>query len=190
MGRLDIGVGGGRARRRSVDSEVNMIPMIDLLMVTISFLLITAVWTHRSRVDTEASVPRTDSQGPPGVPQKQLHIMMQSDDRFVLVWKHGTTVVDSIDIPRKPVRTRDGGDEVVRFPDLAERVEAEWKARGQHASPTDPRADEAVIHASNGTAFKDLIGAIDAIHQPHRNVRLASGKTEQLSAFAVVFAVD
>ena len=35
---------GGKGGRRSLDTEINMIPMIDLLMVTISFLLITAVW--------------------------------------------------------------------------------------------------------------------------------------------------
>ena len=37
-----------------------MIPFIDLLMVTISFLLITAVWSHMSRINADAQVP-----GPP-----------------------------------------------------------------------------------------------------------------------------
>jgi hypothetical protein len=35
-----------------------MVPMIDLLMVTISFLLITAVWSHMARVN--ASVLGSD----------------------------------------------------------------------------------------------------------------------------------
>jgi len=47
---------GGKGGRRSLDSEINMIPMIDLLMVTISFLLITAVWTHMSRINASISV--------------------------------------------------------------------------------------------------------------------------------------
>ena len=58
MGGVDVGGGGGK--RKSLDSEINMIPMIDLLMVTISFLLITAVWTHMSRINADAQVP-----GPP-----------------------------------------------------------------------------------------------------------------------------
>ena len=41
MGGVDVGGGGGG--RRQTDSEINMIPFIDLLLVTISFLLITAV---------------------------------------------------------------------------------------------------------------------------------------------------
>jgi len=59
MGGIDVG-GGGAGKRKSLDSEINMIPMIDLLMVTISFLLITAVWTHMARINADAQVP-----GPP-----------------------------------------------------------------------------------------------------------------------------
>jgi len=59
MGGIDVG-GGGAGKRKSLDSEINMIPMIDLLMVTISFLLIPAVWTHMARINADAQVP-----GPP-----------------------------------------------------------------------------------------------------------------------------
>ena len=55
-----VSVGGGGGGRRSLDSEINMIPFIDLLMVTIAFLLITAVWSHMARVNADAQVP-----GPP-----------------------------------------------------------------------------------------------------------------------------
>ena len=59
MGGVDVGGGGGGGKRK-LDSDINMIPMIDLLMVTISFLLITAVWVHSQRMDADAQVP-----GPP-----------------------------------------------------------------------------------------------------------------------------
>ena len=55
-----VSVGGGGGGRRSLDSEINMIPFIDLLMVTISFLLITAVWSQMARLNADAQVP-----GPP-----------------------------------------------------------------------------------------------------------------------------
>src|SRR6185295_16205575 len=58
-----VTVGGKAGKRRLLDSEINMIPMIDLLMVTISFLLITAVWVHAQRLEGTAQVP-----GPPGLP--------------------------------------------------------------------------------------------------------------------------
>ena len=53
MGGVDVG-GGGGGKRKALDSEINMIPMIDLLMVTISFLLITAVWTNMARINADA----------------------------------------------------------------------------------------------------------------------------------------
>jgi len=191
MGGVDVG-GGGKGKRKSVDSEINMIPMIDLLMVTISFLLITAVWTHMARINADAQVPgppRPDVEQEKIEPEKQLHVMMQGEDKFVLVWKQGSTTVDSIDVPRKDVVTQQGPVEVVRFPDLAAKVETEWRAKGQHSNPTDNKLDQAILHTDNKTEFKYIIGVIDAIYQVHRDLQLG-GKTEKLPAFNITFAVN
>src|SRR3984885_14425406 len=130
---------GGKGGRKSLDSEINMIPMIDLLMVTISFLLITAVWTHMSRINADAQVPgppRPDVEQEKVEPEKQLHVMMQSEDKFVLVWKQGSTTVDQIEGPRKDVVIHQGNQDIVRLPYLAAKTETEWKAKGQHSNPT------------------------------------------------------
>jgi len=191
MGGVDVG-GGGKGKRKALDSEINMIPMIDLLMVTISFLLITAVWTHMARINADAQVPgppRPDVEQEKVEPEKQLHVMMQGEDKFVLVWKQGSTTVDSIDVPRKDVITQQGPVEVVRFPDLATKVESEWRAKGQHSNPTDKKLDQAILHTDNKTEFKYIIGVIDAIYQVHREIQLG-GKTDKLPAFNITFAVN
>jgi biopolymer transport protein ExbD len=191
MGGIDVG-GGGGGKRKSLDSEINMIPMIDLLMVTISFLLITAVWTHMARINADAQVPgppRPDVEQEKTEPEKQLNIEMRDEDKFVLVWKQGSTTVDSIDVPRKDVITQAGAVEVVRFPDLAEKVESEWKAKGQHSNPTDRKLDQAILHTDNKTEFKYIIGVIDAVYQTHRDMQLGP-KTEKLPAFNITFAVN
>jgi len=191
MGGIDVG-GGGGGKRKSVDSEINMIPMIDLLMVTISFLLITAVWTHMARINADAQVPgppRPDVEQEKTEPEKQLNIEMRDEDKFVLVWKQGSTTVDSIDVPRKDVVTQQGAVEVVRFPDLAEKIESEWKAKGQHSNPTDRKLDQAILHTDNKTEFKFIIGVIDAVYQTHRDMQLGP-KTEKLPAFNITFAVN
>src|SRR5580698_3393512 len=130
MGGVDLGTGGG-GKRKSVDSEINMIPMIDLLMVTISFLLITAVWSHMSRINADAQVP-----GPPRPtevekqdPEKQLHIEMKDPTKFMLMWKQAGTVISSIEVPRKNPETpmKEGNVETYRYPDLAAKIESEWK---------------------------------------------------------------
>jgi biopolymer transport protein ExbD len=191
MGGIDVG-GGGGGKRKSLDSEINMIPMIDLLMVTISFLLITAVWTHMARINADAQVPgppRPDVEQEKTEPEKQLHIEMRDEDKFVLVWKQGSTTVDSIDVPRKDVVTQAGAVEIVRFPDLAEKVESEWKAKGQHSNPTDRKLDQAILHTDNKTEFKYIIGVIDAVYQTHRDMQLGP-KTDKLPAFNITFAVN
>jgi biopolymer transport protein ExbD len=191
MGGIDVG-GGGGGKRKSLDSEINMIPMIDLLMVTISFLLITAVWTHMARINADAQVPgppRPDVEQEKTEPEKQLNIEMRDEDKFVLVWKQGSTTVDSIDVPRKDVITQQGAVEVVRFPDLAEKIESEWKAKGQHSNPTDRKLDQAILHTDNKTEFKYIIGVIDAVYQTHRDMQLGP-KTEKLPAFNITFAVN
>jgi biopolymer transport protein ExbD len=168
-----------------------MIPMIDLLMVTISFLLITAVWTHMARINANVQVPaaRPDVAPPHPAPEKQLDVQMQSPDKFVLAWKEGNTTIDSIDIPRKDVVTDQGPSQVVRFPDLADKIESEWRAKGQHAAPTDRSVDQAILHTGDQTEFKYVIGVIDAIYRTHRGMQVGS-KTEQVPAFNITFAVD
>jgi biopolymer transport protein ExbD len=191
MGGVDVG-GGGKGKRKSLDSEINMIPMIDLLMVTISFLLITAVWTHMARINADAQVPgppRPDVEQEKTEPEKQLHLEMTAEDKFVLVWKQGATTVDSIDVPRKDDLTMMGPVEVVRYPDLAAKIESEWKAKGQHSNPTDRKLDQAILHTDNKTEFKYIIGVIDAVYQTHREIQNGP-KTEKLPAFNITFAVN
>lgn len=191
MGGVDVG-GGGGGKRKTLDSEINMIPFIDLLFVTIAFLLITAVWTHMARLNADAQVPgppRPDVEQEKVEPEKQLHVMMQGDEKFVLVWKQGSTTVDSIDVPRKDVETHEGDTDVVRFPDLAAKIESEWKAKGQHSNPTDHKLDQAILHTDNKTEFKYVVGVIDAVYQTHRDMNVGT-KIAKVPAFNITFAVN
>ncbi len=190
MAGVDVG-GGGGGKRREMDSQVNMIPMIDLLMVTISFLLITAVWTHMSRIDADAQVPSTRVDVPPPPPDgsKTLHVMMQSPDKFMLAWKQGQVTVDSFEMPRKEVVVAQGGAEMVRYPELAAEIQKEWGTKGQHTGPLDVHLDQAVLHADDKTEFKYLVGVMDAIESTGREVS-RGGKTTRVPAFNITFAVN
>jgi biopolymer transport protein ExbD len=166
-----------------------MIPMIDLLMVTISFLLITAVWTHMTRLSSDAQVPGPSTGESAPATEKQLHVLVQSPDKFVLAWRQGSTTLESIDVPRREVVERAGPVETVRFPDLAARIATEWKAKGSHASPNDPRLDQAVLHTDDHADFKTIVGVIDAIYAPHRPMATAR-RSAAVPAFNVTFAVN
>ena len=181
---------GGKGGRRSLDSEINMIPMIDLLMVTISFLLITAVWSHMARLNADAQVP-----GPPRPqdeikdvpPEKQLHIEMKSPEKFVLTWKQSATVISQIDVPRKDILTMEGQTKVIRFPELADKIQSEWTTVGTHRDPSDKKLDQAILHTDNETPYAAVIGVIDALYQVHRPY---GPKAELVPAFNVTFAVN
>jgi biopolymer transport protein ExbD len=189
---------GGKGGRRSLDSEINMIPMIDLLMVTISFLLITAVWSHMARVNANAQVP-----GPPRPneeiekvpPEKQLHVEMRTPDKFQLIWKEGATVVETIDVPRKDDVKEVGAAKakVVNYPDLAAKIEEQWKLKGSHRDLADVKLDQAVLHTDNETPFVFMIAVVDAIYQPKRMMKVSEGgkdKNEERPAFNVTFSVN
>src|SRR5262245_48989417 len=125
MGGVDVGGGGGG--KRETNSEINMIPFIDLLMVTISFLLITAVWSHMARINADAQVPGPPREVEPDkVPQeKQLHVEMRAPDKFVLIWKQAGTVISTVDVPRKDNLVIKDNKKFIRFPELAEKIATE-----------------------------------------------------------------
>lgn len=168
-----------------------MVPFIDLLMVTISFLLITAVWTHMARINADAQVPGPPREVEPEQrePEKQLHVEMRSPDKFTLIWKQAGTVISTVDVPRKDNVVMREGKKTVRYPELAAKIEQEWKTVGAHRDPSDKKFDQAVLHTDNETPYVYLIGVIDAIYQPHRPLNIG-GKTEMVPAFNVTFAVN
>lgn len=198
MGGVNVD-GGGKGGRRSLDTEINMIPMIDLLMVTISFLLITAVWTQSSRIDANANVPGpasntpecTDPADPKCKPEARLHVQTTDPARFLLVWKEGTTVIRSAEVAREASRQRVGkdGKAIVSFPALAARISEEWKSAGVHRDPTDHRFDKAVVHAGNDMPYGEIVAVMDAVSQPKRPFA-SGGRTAPTAAFEMTFATD
>ncbi len=178
---------GGHGGKRSTNHEIPLIPFIDFLLCLVMFLLVTAVWSHMARIEADAKVP-----GPPKdtekdkiEKEKQLHVEMRGERKFQLVWKEGTTVVNTIDVPRKEVLV----NEDVTYPDLSEKIKAEWKANGSHRNPADKKFDRAVLHTDNSTEFKHVIAVLDSIYAAKRDFTVG-GATEEVPAFHVTFAVD
>ena len=173
----------GRGARRPLDSDLNMVPMIDLLMVTISFLLITAVWSHSARIEGETSAPST--QGTTTAPTEQrLHVEMADPAKIVLHWNVGRTVIRTADVPHRSVVSVNHGARTVRFPDLEKALDDEWHAAGAHRAPSDPAFDELVLHTADDSAYAEIVGAMDAAYGVKR--QCAGGKS--CPAFRVVFA--
>jgi biopolymer transport protein ExbD len=184
-----IEMGGGHGGKRPVDHNIPLIPFIDFLLCLVAFLLVTAVWSQMARINADARVPGPPKDEPPEEQkkEKQLHVEMRGERKFQLVWKEGNTVVNTIDVDRKPVPIGEKGD--ITFPDLAKKINDEWTANGSHRAGTDKKFDQAVLHTDNSTQFSDVIAVIDAIYTPQRDFSFG-GKTEKVPSFNVTFAVN
>lgn len=186
MAGIDVGGHGGK---KSVNHEVPLIPFIDFLLCLVSFLLITAVWTQMARINANAQVP-----GPPNPNQeiteqkdKTLHVEMKGESNFQLVWKEGSTVLNTIDVPRKADKV---GEDEIAYSELATKIEEEWtKNESRHFAATDLKVDQAVLHTDNSTPFQDVIAVIDAIYKPQREVKVGND-IKKHSAFNVTFSVN
>lgn len=174
----------GRGVRRVGNHEINMIPMIDLLVCCISFLLITAVWSRMARVDSSAMVP--GDPGPsPALVEKKLHVDAREDGKFTLAWKVGSTVISSFDVVKNEAPMASGAA-VARYLELGAKVADEWRANGGHRDSGDRLFDQAVLHTGDKLSFGEIVAIIDAIHAPKR---VAPGR-EPVAAFNVTFATN
>jgi biopolymer transport protein ExbD len=185
-----IDAGGGGHGRRATNHEIPLIPFIDFLLCLVAFLLVTAVWSQMARINADARVPgppRPEEEIDKREKEKQLHVEMRGERKFQLVWKEGSTVVNTIDVERKQVPVGDQGD--FKFPELAKKIADEWRQNGAHRAATDKKFDQAVLHTDNSTPFADVIAVIDAIYFPQRDYAFA-GKNEKIPAFNVTFAVN
>ena len=182
MGGVDVAGGSGK---REMNTEINMIPFIDLLMVTIAFLLITAVWVTYSRMNANAQIPgppNPEKEITPQTPEKVLHLHIK-DSEFALVWKQGATVVAESTAP-KPAMDGD----VIKYADLAKKLGEEWKLHGGHQDKSDKKIDQAVLHADNKLPFREVIGVLDALYDQKREMVLG-GKTKKVPVFNMSFSV-
>ncbi len=181
MAGVDTG-GGGGGGRRSVDQDINMVPFIDLLLVTISFLLVTAVWSSMARLNANAQVPSNSKQKTDTEQKKQpsvLHVRVSDKDKkFKLEWQTGTKTDDVASIDIEEV----GG----RYPKLEEEIAKAFKAgqdpvhnlmgddvRWNAAEAKEhgvEKLNQAIMHVDNAFPFKEVVKVIDAIYSTRRYV--------------------
>jgi biopolymer transport protein ExbD len=71
-GGMDLG-NTGKGGKKPLDVAINLVPFIDLMAVTISFLIMTAVWTQIGRLQvSQAGGPSTEETPPEQVKTVQL----------------------------------------------------------------------------------------------------------------------
>ncbi len=128
-----------------------MVPMIDLLMVTVSFLLITAVWTHMSRLDATTKVPSSQDITKPEEPVARMHLEVPdgADQPMHLTMQRGAETLDRVAIERSDLKN------------VGKKIDAM-----QHAHPVDLASDAShvvVLHVGNEMRYGDMVAVMDSI---------------------------
>jgi biopolymer transport protein ExbD len=86
----------GKSKRKPLDATINLVPFIDLMAVTISFLIMTAVWTQIGRLQVSQSGNSTEET----TPDKQtVPVVLLINDKELRLTA-GTTAFEPIPITR------------------------------------------------------------------------------------------
>ncbi len=139
-----INVGGGGGGKKSVDTEVPLVPFIDLLLCCIMFLLVTAVWNQLARIDANQKQPGKQSadQPPPDVEKEKLVLFVQNSG-YVLTTTNG----DKTDIPKK--------NQDYDTSELDEKLDERRK--------NDPNRTDIIVSPEDGVEYKDVVKAMDMV---------------------------
>lgn len=86
-GGMDMGT-GGKGGKKPLDTAINLVPFIDLMAVTISFLIMTAVWTQIGRLQVSSS--GTNAEATPE-DDKTLPVMLLISERELKLTAGGST---------------------------------------------------------------------------------------------------
>ena len=81
-------VDSGKGGKKSMDSEINLVPFIDLLSCLISFLIVTAVWTQIAALKVATGDAAPPEQSPPDIDKLEIvdmsvHLSGKSGFRFL-----------------------------------------------------------------------------------------------------------
>jgi biopolymer transport protein ExbD len=132
---------GGKGGKKNVDSEINMVPFIDLLVVTISFLIITAVWTQLERLNATQQTPGQAQQMDQPQEERIRLILQINDAGFTLADTAGTRI---------PIPKQGGAYDVNRLGEELRNVKRQ-----------DPNRRDLIVSPEDGVKYQDIISAMD-----------------------------
>jgi len=142
MGGINIDQ-GGHGGKKAVDSEIPLIPFIDLLLCCIMFLLVSAAWNQLARINANQQQPGQNAPDQPP-PEERIKLILQVQNTgFVLA----STAGDRIEIPKS-------GDAY----DLEE-----LRNKLQERHRLEPNRRDLVVAPEDGVHYEDVVDAMDIV---------------------------
>jgi biopolymer transport protein ExbD len=153
-----ISVGGGHGGKKSVDSEIPLVPFIDLLLCCVMFLLVTAVWNQLAKLNANQQQPGQQAPNEPPPEEKVKVILQVQASGFVLA----STAGDRIEVPK----TGDQYD----MEGLREKL--------QERKRLDPNRKDLVVAPEDGVKYEDVVASMDmVVGEGFPDMSLSDGST-------------
>lgn len=134
---------GGHGGKKSVDSEIPLIPFIDLLLCCVMFLLVTAVWNKLARINANQQQPGREAQMDQP-PEERIRLFLQvKSTGYVIAGTDGT----NIEIPKN-------GD-VYDLEGLREKL--------RDRREQEPNRRDLIVAPEDGVLYQDVVAAMDLV---------------------------
>ena len=143
MGGVNVD-GGGHGGKKSVDSEIPLIPFIDLLLCCVMFLLVTAVWNKLARLDVNQQQPGREAPMDAPPPEEQIRLFLQvKSTGYVIAATDGT----NIELPKN--------GEVYDLAGLREKL--------RDRRTQEPNRRDLIVAPEDGVLYHDVVAAMDIV---------------------------
>jgi len=141
-GGMDLGT-GGKGGKKPLDTQINLVPFIDLMAVTISFLIMTAVWTQIGKLQVANSGASAEPSNSPEDKTPPISLLITEKE---LRLSAGTQNFDPIPVTRGP-------NNKIELDKLRDKFK---ELKGQL-----PDAQAITLQAEDGIRYEDLVRIID-----------------------------
>ncbi len=138
-----ISIGGGGHGKKVINSEIPLIPFIDLLLCCVMFLLVTAVWNQLARLDANQRTPGQNAPDEPP-PEEHIKVVVQIQATGYVI---ASTAGDRIEIPKI-------GD--------AYDLEA-LREKLQERKRLEPNRRDLIVAPEDGVIYAEVVSAMDTV---------------------------
>jgi biopolymer transport protein ExbD len=153
-----ISMGGGHGGKKSVDSEIPLVPFIDLLLCCVMFLLVTAVWNQLARLNANQQQPGQQAPNEPPPEEKIKVILQVQSTGYVLA----STAGDRIEVPKTGDQYDNEG----------------LRTKLQDRKRSEPNRKDLVVAPEDGVHYEDVVSAMDmVVGEGFPDMSLSDGST-------------
>lgn len=142
-GGMDLGT-SGKGGKKPLDAAINLVPFIDLMAVTIVFLIMTAVWTQLGRLQvSQAGQNTNEEQTPPDPNNVNINVLLTEKELKLTV---GANTFDPIPL----IKNDKGSLELVKYIDRLKEIKTQL-----------PDKSNLTLQTEDGVRYEDLVKVID-----------------------------